>query len=68
MWPRKFRSDGEPIEAQKALESSQHDLYHIKARERQVENVVVDMVEIKKRNHFAEHLSLIMFKPRGGAT
>lgn len=65
--PRKINKPKEPLDSHKAVEASRHDLEHIKKRDPAVEEIVKDMVEIKRRNHFAETLGLIMFKPRGGA-
>lgn len=65
MWPRnRFRT--KPENSLDALKTSRNDLTEIRRRENNVDNVVVDMIRIRNRNHFAERLSSLMFKPRGG--
>lgn len=62
MWPKKDKRHFRLSDSERALNNSLEDLHEIKARGPEVENVVTDMLELRKRNHFAQQLSLIVFR------
>lgn len=57
MWPRKRRGEDD---SKKALEEAQQGLEAVQARSSEVTATTKASLELYRRNHFVEHLGVIM--------
>jgi hypothetical protein len=63
-----FRRSNDRHESDAALEDAKRNLLQVQRRGSEVDRVSDALIEIRRRNHFAEHLEAIVKKNRGSLT